>query len=795
MVSSKDPNKRAAEKRTPEKHFRGIIESTGGIPWVVDLNTFQFTYVGPQAEKILGYPLEQWYETDFWPEHIHPDDKQAALDFCVLESQKNKDFNFEYRMIHRDGHNVWIQDYVNVVIEDGKPVHLQGFMFDVSKNKKTEQTLKEHDSLLDAIYLASPDMIFIHAKDGRILDVNEKTTQRYGFTLDEMRSKTIADISADTNPLDQAVAHVQDALAGLEPEFEWLAKDSDDVPFPVEVRLRKLTDSDDPNAPAVIAIVRDISERKRIEKSINHIAAGVAGQSGVNFYQQMVKHLAKLFNADYAFIGLLDDDNPKLVNTLAVFAHGAAADNMSYSLTHTPCDEVVGESTCCHPRDVQQHYPKDTLLIDMGVDSYIGSPLFDKKNNPIGLIVVLDSNPMQDNPQLTEILEIFAARASAELERDKIHERLENTQQKLELHVQQTPLGVIEWDINFCVTDWNPAAEKIFGYNKQETLGVNARELIIPEEYHPHVDGIWQALLEQQGGTRSTNGNITKDGSLITCEWYNTPLITDNGQVIGVASLVSDITERMNNEAELKAHREHLEELVEQRTTELTNLNQELEAFSYSVSHDLQAPLRHIDGFSLMLQEDYVDQLGEDGKHLLDRIRSGSQHMGQLINDLLKLSQVSRGNVERETVDISSMAEDIIHRLSNDDPERNVDIEIQPEMTLLADKHLVHVILENLLNNAWKYTSKTDNAKITFETSNNENGKAIFCVRDNGAGFEMKYANDLFTAFKRLHTNEEFKGTGIGLATVKRIINRHSGNIWVEAEANKGAAFFFSLGN
>ena len=784
-----------AQSSIPEKHFRGMIESTAGIPWRVDLSTFQFTYVGPQAEKVLGYPVEQWYETDFWSEHIHPDDRQAALDYCMKASQKGDDYNFEYRMIHRDGHSVWILDYVNVVVEDGTPVRLQGFMFDTSKDKQAAQALQERSALLAAMYSASPDMIFIHANDGRILDVNQNAARRYGYSVEDMRNLNVPDVSADPSCLPLVGKRMQQALRGEEPDFEWLAKDSDNRPFPVEVRLRKLADTDAPDEPAVIAVIRDITERKRTEESIKNIAAGVSAQSGEAFYQQMVRHLAKLFDADYAFIGLLDENNLRAVNTLTVFAHGAIAKNFSYPLDGTPCNDVVGKTTCYHPHDVQRAYPKDDLLVEMGIDSYIGSPLFDSKHQPLGLIAAMNSEPMQPNPQLTEILEIFAARAAAEIERDKIHQRLENAQQKLALHVQQTPLGVIEWDVNFRVTDWNPAAEKIFGYRKQEALGKTATDLIIPEEFLPHVDAIWQALLENRGGTRSTNGNLTKDGKTITCEWYNTPLVADNGEVIGVASLVSNVTERIIAEQELSLHREHLEELVEQRTTELTRINQELESFSYSVSHDLRAPLRHIDGFSQALQEDYGEQLDEDGQQQLNRIRSSAQRMGQLIDDLLILSRVSRGNVEREPLNLSSMAQDIFSKLQHYDADREAEIEIQDTVSVNADHRLTHVLLENLIGNAWKYTAKTDQAKISFGASTDEKGETVFYLRDNGAGFDMKYAEKLFTAFKRLHSDRDFEGTGIGLATVQRIINRHGGRIWSEAKPEQGATFYFTLGS
>jgi len=791
---NKDTKHNLSQSNINEKHFRGMVESTAGIPWIVDFAAFQFTYVGPQAEKILGYPVEQWYETDFWSKHIHPDDRQAVIDYCMEASQKGEDYNFEYRMIHQDGHSVWILDYVNIVIEGNKPVRLQGFMFDTSKDKQAAQALQEHAALLNAMYRASPDMIFIHDSDGCILDVNHNAAQRYNYTMEEMRTLSIADVSADPDNLPVVSECMQRVLAGEELDFEWQARDSSNKFFPVEVRLRKLEGGGTSGTPAVIATLRDITKRKRTEESIKNIAAGVSAESGDAFYQQMVTHLAKLFDADYAFIGLLDENNPEIINTLSIFAHGSIAENMSYSLLNTPCAEVVDKGPLYHLCNVQQLYPNAQLLVDMRVDSFIGAPLLDSNNRTIGLIEILDSKPMNLQQQLTEILEIFSARAAVELERDKIHRRLENTRQKLALHVQQTPLGVIEWDPCFCVTDWNPAAEKIFGYSKQEALGKTATELIIPDESLSHVNATWQALLENHGGTRSTNSNITKNKTNITCEWYNTPLVADNGEVIGVASLVSDVTKRINTEIELEVHREHLEELVEQRTMELTNINQELESFSYSVSHDLRAPLRHIDGFSQVLQEDYAKQLDEEGQQQLQRIRNSAQRMGQLIDDLLVLSRVSRGNIEREPLNLSSMAQDIFNKLQHYDTDRKVSISIQSKILATADHRLIHVLLENLIGNAWKYTSKIDHANICFDAKINEKDETVFCLRDNGAGFDMKYAERLFTAFKRLHSDREFEGTGIGLATVQRIINRHAGRVWATAEIGKGAAFYFTLG-
>jgi len=775
--------------KVSEKHFRGMIESTAGIPWIMDSTTFQFIYVGPQAEKILGFPVEQWYKTDFWREHVHPDDRQAVFGYCEEAIQNGKDYNFECRMIHCDGHSVWILAYVNIVIEGGAPIQLQGFMFDISKDKQTEQTLQEHTALLDAIYRASPDMIFIHDDEGHILDVNNNAAQRYNYRMEEMRRLSIADVSANPDNLPLVGACMQRVLGGAELDFEWLAKDSDSKPFPVEIRLRKLEGRRAPGAPAVIATIRDITERKHTEESIKNIAAGVSAGSGDTFYQQMVKHLAKLFDVDYAFIGLLNADNPEIINTLSIFSHGSTAENISYSLVNTPCATIVGQSTCCHLSEVQQQYPNDPRLVDLGVNSIIGTPLFDSNNHPIGLIELLDSKPMKLQQQRTEILEIFAARAAAEIERDKIHQRLKNTQQKLALHVQQTPLGVIEWDTRFCITDWNPAAENIFGYNKTEALGKNVRELLTLPQHHQTSDDIGRNLLETRNITLA---NLTQDQLTITCEWYNTSLATDDGEAIGIASLVANITDRVQAETALKEHRDRLEELVEQRTVELQKTNQELESFSFSVSHDLRTPLRHISGFSQILLEDYAEQLNAEGQTHLRHIHDRTQHMEQLISDLLELSRAGRGAFEREPLLLSEMVREIIGKLQYYSPERVITVDITPQITVAADYHLTQIMLDNLIGNAWKYSSKVPHATLEFGEIYKD-GKPVYFLRDNGAGFNMKHADKLFTPFKRLHTESQFEGTGIGLATVQRIINRHAGRIWAEAEKGKGAAFYFTL--
>lgn len=220
--------------------------------------------------------------------------------------------------------------------------------------------------------------------------------------------------------------------------------------------------------------------------------------------------------------------------------------------------------------------------------------------------------------------------------------------------------------------------------------------------------------------------------------------------------------------------------------------NRELEAFSYSVAHDLRAPLRSIDGFSAALLEDCADQVDEQGKNYIGLVRASAQQMAKLIDDLLALSRVNRAELQRESVNLAEIAHTVAATLRNAQPRRSADIVMPGELMVSADPRLMRIVMENLLGNAWKFTSKRDRARIEFSRQTDGN-RAIYFVRDNGAGFDMQYAGKLFGAFQRLHSPAEFDGTGIGLAIVKRIVNRHGGRVWAEGEVGVGATVYFTL--
>ncbi|WP_455234043.1 GAF domain-containing sensor histidine kinase [Thiogranum longum] len=266
------------------------------------------------------------------------------------------------------------------------------------------------------------------------------------------------------------------------------------------------------------------------------------------------------------------------------------------------------------------------------------------------------------------------------------------------------------------------------------------------------------------------------------------------GQRIGLEiERQQHLRERRQTEKELRQHKTHLEELVQQRTEALEAANRELAAFSYSVSHDLRAPLRAIEGFSQAVIEDCGDTLSEQGKDYLQRVKSASIHMSELIDGLLSLSRITRSELSEGRVNLSDLAHAVIGKQRQAEPQRAVSVTIQPAVWGDGDGTLLALALDNLLGNAWKYTGKSDQPHIEFGVEE-QAGEAVYYVRDNGVGFDMQYADKLFTPFQRLHKLDEFPGTGVGLATVQRIIHRHGGRLWAEGEEGRGATFFFTLG-
>jgi signal transduction histidine kinase len=404
----------------------------------------------------------------------------------------------------------------------------------------------------------------------------------------------------------------------------------------------------------------------RYKYAVEHLLAAVATATGAAYLDNFVAQLSELFQTDFAAIAILDRNNHDRLETLAMCSAGQCAENITWSLPGSPGGEVITSMAPCIFRSrMQERFPNDDILRRTGVQSYIGVPLFATGGDLLGITFLMDRQSIADDLFIVDILQLFADRIVAEIE-------------------------------------------------------------------------------------------------------------------------------RLQAEPELLRRLRQLEHELHSSRGDLHITRKELEAFTYAVSHDLRGPLRAIDGFSESLVVDYGDRLDDVARDYLQRIRNNARQMDQLINALLILSRITRHELQMSIVDLSQLCLRILGRLQQQDPERRATVRVQPDIKAYADPELLAVALEHLLANAWKFTRNLAEANIEF-SSEQRRGETVYRLQDNGAGFDMAYANRLFEIFQRLHGQQAFEGVGAGLAIVKRIIDRHGGEVWAHGEVGSGAGFFFTL--
>jgi PAS domain S-box-containing protein len=367
-------------------------------------------------------------------------------------------------------------------------------------------------------------------------------------------------------------------------------------------------------------------------------------------------------------------------------------------------------------------------------------------------------------------------------------ERLK-TEAKFRGFLESAPDAVVIIDREGRVVLVNSLTEQMFGYKREELLG-QLIEMLVPERFRGihvrHREGYSHQPKTRPMGTGQDLLGRRKDGSEFPVEISLSPLETEQGTL--VASIIRDITERKQAEQEIK----QLNDELRQRAAQLEQANQELESFSYSVSHDLRAPLRAVDGYVRILQEDCGEGLDAEGRRLLNVVSSEARRMGKLIDDLLAFSRLGRQQMQLTTIDLTDLARTVFDHLVADAPGPTPRLELKPLPSAEGDPAMLRQVFVNLIGNAIKF-SHHQPAPVVEVTTFHKDGEVVYCIRDNGVGFDEKYRHKLFNVFQRLHSEEEFEGTGVGLALVQRVIHRHGGRVWAESQPGQGATFYFTL--
>jgi PAS domain S-box-containing protein len=532
----------------------------------------------------------------------------------------------------------------------------------------------------------------------------------------------------------------------------------------IVVSSRQALARDEDGRPlAIIALSSDITARKRAEEQLAHTAGLLErteqiSKTGGWEYDLATGNLTWTDEV-YRIYGFeRTADPPEVANAIAAYDPDSAA-----------------MIEAAFARLVTDGEPYD---LELGLVRADGERIWVRT---IGRAVIEDGRIVRVGGHIADITE----RKRAEQELAETTGLLERTQQ-----ISKT--GGWEYDLATDELTWTDEVYRIYGSERRYGPVETERAIsAFDRDGAPVITAALERLVADAEPCDLEAGLIRADGQRIWVRVVGEAVI-EGGRVVRVRGIIADVNDRRLAEEEIRALNAELEQRVAARTTELERANHELETFAYSVSHDLRAPLRALDGFSKALLDDYAAKLDEDGRHYLERVRAGAVRMGTLIDDILKLSRVSRQRFEREPIDISALARDIVAELSSAEPDREVEVEIEDGLVARADRGLVQSVLQNLLDNAFKFTTKTDGARVRFGAVE-QDGVPVYIVADNGAGFEMAPAKALFRPFQRLHRGSEFPGSGIGLATVVRAVHRHGGAIWAHGAVNEGATFHFTL--
>lgn len=627
----------------------------------------------------------------------------------------------------------------------------------ISHRKRAKEITRLIEERFHTIFRNISVGMVLGAPDGSFIEVNPAFCQFLGYTMAELLKLTVEEI---THPGDREMSRQQRSasLKGINNSYtyekRYLRKDGSTVWGQVSSNWFH---GEDGRPSYAVGLIQDITERKRMEEAL----------------RESEERFRRLYN-----------DTPAMLHSIDQNGRLLSVSNYWLEVLGYERSEVLGRKSTEFLTEASLRYANETVLPEFFKTGFCKDISYQLLTKGGELIEVLLS-ATADRNDAGEIVRSMAVMTDV-TERKRAEEALRESEEKFAkaFRANPSPLAISTLTEGRFV-EINEAFERVFGYKGEEAIGRCSRELNMWK--YPQDRQRMLSILQSEGRVR--NEEITfgdKNGKTVTA-LYSAELIDLRGEPC-LLSIVDDITARK----ELEEKIEILNTDLACRAFELESANLELENFSHTVSHDLRSPLTSITGYCELLLDYEGDRIDEQSRSYLEQIHSASLRMAHLINALLDFSCLTRGEIQQETVDLSSLAREISVELRLAAPDRPVNFRIAEGITANGDGLLLRAVLQNLLGNAWKYTARKETAEIDFGMTEDD-GVKVYFVRDNGAGFDMAQADKLFTPFQRLHDKQEFAGSGIGLATVQRIIKRHGGRVWATGEIGKGATFFFTL--